>query len=78
MKKGNVSRTQAIIVGVVVGLLFGCLVTWYPIRLLFCTAYNTPDCEQIVLMVFPLYCFIAPLLGGAKAYFLYQKHRDNK
>ena len=53
MKKGSSSGMPAIIAGAFIGLIFGCLITWYPIRLLFCAAYNTPDCEEIVLMAFP-------------------------
>ena len=73
MKMGNISATQVVISGAVIGLIFGCLLTWYPIRLLFCASYNAPDCEEIVLMVFPLYCFITPFLGGLAAYLLYRR-----
>jgi len=76
MKKGSTSGMPAIIVGAFIGLIFGCLITWYPIRLLFCAAYNTPDCEEIVLMAFPFYCFIAPLIGGVAAYLLYRRRRE--
>jgi len=73
MKKETNSNLQVVIVGAVVGLIFGCLVTWYPIRLMFCAAYNAPDCEEIVLMAFPFYCFITPLVGGIIAYLIYRK-----
>jgi len=73
MKKGSSSSTLAVIAGALVGLIFGCLITWYPIRLSFCAVYHTPDCEQIVLMVFPFYCLIAPLLGGVIAYYMIRR-----
>lgn len=78
MEKGRTSRSLTIMAGVVIGLVFGCLVTWYPIRLLFCASYNAPDCEEIVLMVFPLYCFITPLVGGLIAHLLYRKRYHPK
>ena len=78
MDKGNVSHSWAVIIGVAAGVMFGCLVTWYPIRLLFCASYNAPDCEEIVLMAFPLYCFITPLMGGVIAHFVYRRQRDQK
>ncbi len=34
MKKGSSSGMPAIIAGAFIGLIFGCLITWYPIRLL--------------------------------------------
>jgi hypothetical protein len=70
MEKGNTSAMIGIIAGAIVGMIFGCLVTWYPIRLLFCASYNYPDCEEIVLMVWPLYCLIGPAIGGAIVYLL--------
>ena len=73
MGKSNNSPFLVVIAGAVAGLLVGCLLTWFPIRLLFCSVYNTPDCEEIVLITFPFYCVIAPLLGGVIAYFLYRK-----
>jgi hypothetical protein len=76
MKKSSSSGLPVIIAGALVGLIFGCLVTWYPIRLLFCAAYNTPDCEQIVLMVFPFYCIIAPLIGSGIGYLFYWRQGD--
>ena len=76
MKEGN-AQILVIIAGAVVGLLFGCLITWFPIRMLFCAYYNAPDCEEIVLITFPFYCFIAPLAGGIIAYFIYRKRRSH-
>jgi hypothetical protein len=73
MKKGSALLLLVLFSGALIGLLFGCLVTWFPIRLLFCAYYNTPDCEEIVLMAFPLYCFIAPLFGAVIAYLLYRR-----
>ena len=73
MAKSNNSPFLVVIAGAVAGLLVGCRLTWFPIRLLFCSVYNTPDCEEIVLITFPFYCVIAPLLGGVIAYFLYRK-----
>ena len=67
---GKITDNQAIMAGMVSGVLFGCLITWYPIRLSFCASYNAPDCEEIVLMVFPLYCFIGPAIGGLIGHFL--------
>jgi membrane protease YdiL (CAAX protease family) len=78
VNKGNVSGTQAVIAGAVIGLIFGCLITWYPIRLSFCASYNAPDCEEIVLMVFPLYCLITPLLGSLIAHLLYRKYGEQE
>jgi membrane protease YdiL (CAAX protease family) len=75
VKEAN-AQILAIIAGAVVGLLFGCLITWFPIRMLFCAYYNAPDCEEIVLISFPFYCFIAPLAGGIIAFFLYRKRRS--
>lgn len=73
MKKSSSSGLPVIIAGTLAGLIFGCLITWLPIRLSFCAVYNTPDCEQIVLMVFPFYCLIMPLIGGIIANWLYRR-----
>ena len=78
MKMGKFSNLQVVIGGVVIGLLVGCLVTWYPIRLLFCAVYNTPDCEEIVLITFPFYCFIAPIIGGIIAHLIYRKQHNQE
>jgi NhaP-type Na+/H+ or K+/H+ antiporter len=78
VEKGTVSPALAGIIGAAVGLVLGCLITWFPIRLLFCSVYNTPDCEEIVLITFPFYCIIAPLIGGAVAYMLYRRRREQK
>jgi NhaP-type Na+/H+ or K+/H+ antiporter len=59
--------------GALLGFLIGSLVTWFPIKLLFCDIYNSPDCEEVVLILFPFYCFVAPLVGGIIAYWLYWK-----
>ena len=76
MNKGFVSGIPAVIAGAAIGFIIGCLITWFPVRLLFCAAYNAPDCEEIVLILFPFYCFIAPLAGGIVAYWLYRKRRN--
>jgi len=73
--KGAGSPLLIVIAGVVAGLIVGCLLTWFPIRLLFCSLYNTPDCEEIVLIAFPFYCIITPILGGMTAYLLYRRQR---
>ncbi len=73
MDKGGISRSSVIVVGALLGLFLGCFITWFPLRLAFCTYYNAPDCEEIVLMVFPFYCFIAPLIGAVTASWLYRK-----
>lgn len=78
MKKGDRSSVPVVIAGALVGLIVGCLITWLPIRLLFCAAYNAPDCEEIVLMVFPLYCFIMPLIGSVVAYLLYRRQGERE
>lgn len=78
MKKGGSSGWTVVIAGAVLGLIVGCLIAWLPIRLLFCASYNAPDCEEIVLMVFPLYCFITPLIGGAVAYLLYWRQGERE
>ena len=75
MDNGGISRTSVIIVGALIGLFLGCLLTWFPLRLAFCAYYNAPDCEEIVLMVFPFYCFIAPLIGVVIANWLYRRRR---
>lgn len=71
MKKSGSSRLAVIIAGALAGMIVGCLITWLPIRLSFCAYYNSPDCEEIVLMVFPFYCFIMPLTGGLITNWLY-------
>jgi hypothetical protein len=76
--KDSNAQILAITIGAVVGLLLGCLITWFPLRLLFCAYYNAPDCEEIVLITFPFYCFIAPLAGGIIAYLLYRKRRSQE
>jgi NhaP-type Na+/H+ or K+/H+ antiporter len=76
MKNGFVSGLIAVTVGAAIGFIIGCLITWFPARLLFCAAYNTPDCEEVVLILFPFYCFIAPSAGGIIAYWLYRKRRS--
>ena len=68
MEKGTVTPALAVLIGAAVGLAAGCLITWFPIRLLFCAVYNTPDCEEIVLITFPFYCLLTPLLGAGIAY----------
>ena len=77
MKEGSI-HLLAVSAGAVAGLIFGCLLTWFPIRLLFCAVYNTPDCEEIVLITFPFYCFIAPLLGAITAHLLYRKQHPQE
>lgn len=78
MKNNDTSAMLVISGGALIGLIFGCLITWYPIRLLFCASYNTPECEEIVLMVFPLYCFITPFIGILTAYFIYSRRHQSK
>lgn len=76
MKKDTNAIVLTVVAGAFIGMVFGCLVTWYPIRLSFCAYYNAPDCEEIVLMAFPLYCFIGPLIGGTIAYLIYRRRRE--
>ena len=76
MKKGNAFVIWIVVAGALAGLIFGCLITWYPLRLAFCAYYNAPDCEEIVLMLFPFYCFIAPAIGSAAAYLIYRRQRN--
>jgi hypothetical protein len=78
MKKRSATLLPVMIAGALLGILFGCLLTWFPIRLLFCAYYNTPDCEEIVLMAFPLYCFITPLLGALIAYLIYRRQHKSQ
>jgi hypothetical protein len=75
MNKGLVSGAIVVLAGAVIGFILGSLITWFPIRLAYCAAYNAPDCEEIVLILFPFYCLIAPFLGSITAYWLYQKQR---
>lgn len=75
VKKDYIVGTIFILAGIILGFIIGCLITWFPIRILFCIWYNAPDCEEIVLISFPFYCIIAPLCGGIVAYLLYRKKR---